>query len=531
MDKQKIKAIKQAKILALIGATASVNCAFAETSAFDKFTNGNIIGDGSAQTNFVWTTDENGIPVLEGTSAETYDFGVKYNTDPAGTRRIDAANLTNGANIVTNFINLSYTPQSGAAIYNQEKDKTIDNITGDFIGNKLSSYKDKYTRSGGAIYNEGTINNITGDFVANSVFHTTPESLNDYKGGAIYNAGTIGKITGDFIGNFASTDGGAIYNSSKIGSITGSFIGNSANGDGGAIYNRSEANITGDLIGNSANGYGGAIYNSSSITLNANSQDVQITGNASGAGATKFEAIYNLFTINFEADGNYKIVVNDAINGANSPQLNISGTGVTEFNNKVSNQTVTVKNGGNLKLGSYIGETITTASGSTITTKNTIAQLSNSDVTVSSNAKLIIGANETGDENLNEVLFDENSALTIEHGGLVAFETGADLTLNGGLDLDLTGVAEMPTADNALLFMTFETEAEASAYFDVLIGMINADSFNLLGTGGGALADSDWGIRFSEDKKGIEAIPEPATLSLIGISGFLAMLLRRRFSY
>ena len=148
--------------------------------------------------------------------------------------------------------------RDGGAIYNAYN-STIDNITGNFIGN-YAEYGD-----GGAIDNNGTIENITGNFISNSAKY----------GGAVGNhyGGEIGNITGDFIGNTASSEGGAIYNSNTIYNIIGDFIGNEGCGsdwypNGGAIYNLGViGNIGGDFISNrvrafaSYYGIGGAIYN------------------------------------------------------------------------------------------------------------------------------------------------------------------------------------------------------------------------------------------------------------------------------
>ena len=178
----------------------------------------------------------------------------------------------------------------GGAISNRGN---IDNIIGDFIGNKVFAVKDAF---GGAIYNHGgyllygTIASITGDFIGNEV-----SAGNNASGGAINNFDDIGDITGDFIGNEVSAGnnayGGAIgngdgeqyYGGGNIGNITGDFIGNyakaaaenskegEASASGGAIYNDEYGtigNITGDFIGNyviaegeTSIASGGAIFN------------------------------------------------------------------------------------------------------------------------------------------------------------------------------------------------------------------------------------------------------------------------------
>ncbi len=210
---------------------------------------------------------------------------------------------------------------------------TIGNITADFIENYVSTTGTLASPNGGAIYNYGygygygygsssiidsalygygygtaTIGNITGDFIGNYVSSTSPDhSLNPSSGnlasgGAIYNCGygygygygsrstsnagtavygygygtaTIGNITGDFIGNYASsagdyisTGGGAIFNYGR-GYGSASVVGNGSDAYGHGYGTATIGNITGNFIGNYASAdigiaNGGAIYNSSS---------------------------------------------------------------------------------------------------------------------------------------------------------------------------------------------------------------------------------------------------------------------------
>ena len=183
----------------------------------------------------------------------------------------------------------------GGALYNGQ-DGVIENITGDFIQNRVSikSETEGGLVIGGAIENSGTIGDITGNFTDNYAKGESELNLGIY-GGAIDNTGETGKITGNFSRNYVSSKaadgtaqalGGAVYNSGLIADIEGNFIENytealSDESDllysyGGALYNTGEITngIKGNFISNyaSANSQnktstvlGGAVYNSGLI--------------------------------------------------------------------------------------------------------------------------------------------------------------------------------------------------------------------------------------------------------------------------
>ena len=225
---------------------------------------------------------------------------------------------------IGNYASGSSSSHGGAIYLNGYADTgVIGNITGDFIGNYASS-------SGGAIYSDrGTIANITGDFIAiysdrGTIANITGDFIGNYAsssrssavGGAIFNDynAKIGDVTGDFIGNYASSTnvdafGGAIHNQdgAEIRDIKGNFIGNyvyssssyyGANGGAISNYDGTIGNLTGDFIGNYAvsteyGATGGAIYNYSRSTIG------DITGNFIGNYASSTDsyarggAIYN----------------------------------------------------------------------------------------------------------------------------------------------------------------------------------------------------------------------------------------------
>ncbi|MEG1480731.1 MAG: hypothetical protein RSD41_07000, partial [Kiritimatiellia bacterium] len=212
------------------------------------------------------------------------------------------------------------------------------------------------------------------------------ECLKSGKGGAIYNTGsstgTVEKGT-QFIGNAASNAGGAIYNDATSSTFTvesgalfegntailggaiynaksselivdgATFKGNIAKGtegnDGGAIYNKGTATITdSSFVNNKAEalgeelGAGGAIDNDGgTVNIVAKTKDVEFTGNTAGGVS---DAIHNDGIVNFDTYGSNKVIVNDAITGdAVASILNVKGD--VSFNNNVSGNNLTVKNG------------------------------------------------------------------------------------------------------------------------------------------------------------------------------------------
>ncbi len=211
-----------------------------------------------------------------------------------------------------------YVNLIGGAIYNEGE---ISKITSDFIGNSVSattsSYRVNAEELGGAIYNNGKIGDITGDFIKNhtskdggaiynaynsTIDNITGNFIGNYAeygyGGAIDNNGTIENITGNFISNSAQY-GGAIDNNynGEIGNITGDFIGNTAYSEGGAIYNQGLiCDITGDFISNQTSRDGGAIYNSGTI-YNIIGDFIRNEGDNGGSWYPNGGAIYNLGVI------------------------------------------------------------------------------------------------------------------------------------------------------------------------------------------------------------------------------------------
>lgn len=159
-------------------------------------------------------------------------------------------------NIARDFVN---TDGRDPLILNNEN-ATINNITGNFIANKLdgsSNYIEdgKYNYIGGKVIdNKGHIDNIKGTF-----------AINEAKYGLIYNNenATIDKIEGLFFDNWSESSyfGNAVNNSGIIKSILADFISghNGSNSYGVSIVNTETGKIgtiIGDFIGTSINNNG-----------------------------------------------------------------------------------------------------------------------------------------------------------------------------------------------------------------------------------------------------------------------------------
>ena len=205
-------------------------------------------------------------------------------------------------NINATFIG-NTSSSDGGAIYNNPNASyggvnyaSIQNITGDFIGNSvfIKSRGNNYGH-GGAIANSyvygsstATIGDIKGDFIANKVYNNIEQGLSSgtesatTSGGAIANGGEIGSVTGDFLKNAISikssssyvskfstvsarvtSNGGAICNTGSIIDITGNFVDNSIFA---SAYSTATVSTSAYMYsGAQVQAYGGAIYNSGEI--------------------------------------------------------------------------------------------------------------------------------------------------------------------------------------------------------------------------------------------------------------------------
>ncbi len=206
----------------------------------------------------------------------------------------------------------------GGAIRNWN-DGTIGDIKGDFIGNYAESANGRAL--GGAISNEDTIDNITGNFIKNRV------SGKNALGGAIYNGGTIDTITGDFINNNAGTAGGAIYAAGGSITVSGNFLNNSAKNKGGAI----------------------ALDNNAIITVAADGREIYFKGNYIGSSDNpNYQAVYAFSpnsTLNLNTSNSGIISMYDSVFGVKGYSINITGDGTGSFKwyNRMENGNITIK--------------------------------------------------------------------------------------------------------------------------------------------------------------------------------------------
>ena len=269
------------------------------------------------------------------------------------------------------------------------------NDVGDRTSENASGFNNFKSINGGVIYSRGNT------VITNSVFSN---NSSDDDGGAVFNDnGTLSIDNSDFINNVANSDGGAILNLNTTTTINGSsFINNKAyNRDGGAIHNQEGTIFVNDTIfsgnyaiynggaianqgtgtiidstflGNSAE-WGGAILHQYNNTLNivADKKDTVFTGNTDSTGSNALRNNEDSVT-NMNASDQGSIIFNDKITGEyehdntviniNKENVQIGGdiatpeyaptTGVIEFNNTVSDNTINLYNG-TLKLGSYSG--------------------------------------------------------------------------------------------------------------------------------------------------------------------------------
>lgn len=168
------------------------------------------------------------------------------------------------ANIARDFVN---TDRGENPLILNNKNATINNITGNFIANGSTSYQ-----CGTIIDNKGHIDNIKGTFAINKAYsgliynneNGTIDKIeglfvdnkidSEYSGGAVNNSGIIKSILADFInGSGISNNYGVITN------IVGSFIESRILNRGVANNEGVITNIVGNFIGSSIVNTGGTI--------------------------------------------------------------------------------------------------------------------------------------------------------------------------------------------------------------------------------------------------------------------------------
>ncbi len=354
------------------GVIAEIQGDFAYNSAKGTNVFGESVGIGAAITNNNTITSI--ISDFTGNIASRYGGAINnYGVE-------DSAGTWHGAtigSIVGNFTGNKAENEGGGAIVNWGE---ITNVEGSFSANEgvwggainntgdghFGTIKGEFTNNistadaGGAILNWGHIEKIQADFIENK--------SNDYGGGAIFNGGMIDEIVGDFSGNISeevggTNGGGAVFNhgAGVIQSLVGNFAENKSTNAGGAIVNYGEiSDITGSFTNNLTEALlgGGAIQNYGTMTLWANEQDMEFTGNTNANGSN---AIDNLGTLTMLATTDAQIVFNDKITGSGFAGgfINIGNTennGTVVLNNDMTGQTADVNFlNGTIEIGTSMG--------------------------------------------------------------------------------------------------------------------------------------------------------------------------------
>ncbi|MDD3766497.1 MAG: hypothetical protein PHF89_04825 [Eubacteriales bacterium] len=263
-----------------------------------------------------------------GTEADPYVYS-DGNTSSNGGAIDNASNIT----ITNSKFYGNTTSSQGGAIYNYGGTSTINGS--EFAGNQASvggainntgtltinnsTFTDNTASVGGAIYNSGNLT-INDNVIFSNNTSNTPGGaiLNEVGGTLIINGTSI------FSGNTATNTGGAIYNSGTL-TISGTsiFSGNTATSKGGAILNEGGGTLTisGTSIfsGNTATNTGGAIYNTGTLSLIADSGNIEFTDNKANSVSNAIHT--NGGTVNLSAGAGKSITFNDAITSENTTSI------------------------------------------------------------------------------------------------------------------------------------------------------------------------------------------------------------------
>lgn len=304
---------------------------------------GNPDGDTTltfGKVNTYWSNYEWKLNPENPTSTITYTYNQGDTIDGSIT------NDSTSANIARDFVN---TDGRDPLILNNEN-ATINNITGNFIANGLSSSSYRL------INNKGHIDNIKGTFAINKadsglIYNNENGTIDkieglfvDNSGYAVSNSGIIKSILADFInGSGISNNYGVITN--IVGSFINSNINNCKGINGGGTIN----NIVGDFIGSNITNDGGTIDKiEGTFTNNRN------------------RAIYNSYAYSSSNQGLIKLILADFIANQGGGISNIYG-GITDIIGSFIGNGGTNDDGGaiyndglntigdNLKMTSYIG--------------------------------------------------------------------------------------------------------------------------------------------------------------------------------
>lgn len=304
--------------------------------------NNNIVTSAINSNVFEGNTAQNGgavyAEVRDGNKVISLDFSANSFYKNVATENGGAISVVSlGSEKFTTQINNSHfnenTAKNGGAVYTQITEGNQENILNVANNNFASNVA---TENGGAIYAETAGEGKLTATVANNTFKENKAA----NGGAVYIKNTNSNIGSSFTTsnntfskNTASQNGGAIYADNTILVVDNStFEENSANGLGGAIYApNSEVLATDTNFLNNSAGNGSAIY-AKRMTITAENQDVNISGN------NGYALVSTDGDIVFNAGNGKTITVDDNIYVSSSDEtagITFTNAGTYQFNGKI----------------------------------------------------------------------------------------------------------------------------------------------------------------------------------------------------
>ena len=304
--------------------------------------NNNIVSSAINSNVFEGNTAQNGgavyAEVRDGNKVISLDFNANSFYKNVATENGGAISVVSlGSEKFTTQINNSYfnenSAKNGGAVYAQITEGNQENILNVENNNFASNVA---TENGGAIYAETAGEGKLTATVSNNTFKENKAA----NGGAVYIKNTNSNIGSSFTTsnntfskNTASQNGGAFYADNTILVVDNStFEENSANGLGGAIYApNSEVLATDTNFLNNSAGNGSAIY-AKRMTITAENQDVNISGN------NGYALVSTDGNIVFNAGNGKTITVDDNIYVSSSDKtagFTFTNAGTYQFNGKI----------------------------------------------------------------------------------------------------------------------------------------------------------------------------------------------------
>jgi len=304
--------------------------------------NNNIVTSAINSNVFEGNTAQNGgavyAEVRDGNKVISLDFNANSFYKNVATENGGAISVVSlGSEKFTTQINNSHfnenSAKNGGAVYTQITEGNQENILNVANNNFASNVA---TENGGAIYAETAGEGKLTATVANNTFKENKAA----NGGAVYIKNTNSNIGSSFTTsnntfskNTASQNGGAIYADNTILVVDNStFEGNSAKGLGGAIYAPNSEVLAKDtnFLNNSAEN-GSAIY-AKRMTITAENQDVNISGN------NGYALVSTDGDIEFNAAKDKTITIDNDILVSSSDyiaMIDFSNAGTYQFNGRV----------------------------------------------------------------------------------------------------------------------------------------------------------------------------------------------------